>query len=123
MKRRILIADDDRELVLNLKQLLEFNHFETVTAYEGIRVVELARKQNPDLIILDIKMPAGDGHSVLQNLKSRDETMSIPVLILTGLERGGLEEEMKRAGAEGFLKKPYETDLLLGKINFLLGDS
>lgn len=120
MKARILLADDDHDLVMTLKRLLEFHGFQIFTAYEGVRVMELAKKKKPDLIILDIKMPAGDGHTILQNLRSQDETSGIPVLILTGLEETNLEEEMKSAGAQEFLKKPYDSEELLQKVESLI---
>lgn len=115
-KRTILVADDDRDLVRTLRDGLERNGFETCVAYEGVRTIELAHKKKPDLIILDMRMPVGEGATVLDNLRSHRETEKIPVLVLTGVDRAGLEEEVKKLGAREFIKKPCDLDFLIIKI-------
>ncbi len=120
---KILIADDDQDLVQTLKGLLEFNGFEILEAYEGVRVVEAAHKKNPDLIILDWKMPAGGGQTVLQSLRAKPETKEIPVIVLTGVDKPDMEATIQQAGAQDFVLKPYEDKALLGKIRALLPSS
>lgn len=119
-KYNILIADDDPDLVKVLKDRLEAEGFLVVVAYEGIRAVEMAHKKGPDLIILDLKMPAGTGQSVLKNLRSHADTDKIPVIILTALSTPDIEREVKKAGAQALIKKPYESTDLLDKIRSLL---
>lgn len=123
MKHTILIADDDKALVETIRTRLEFEGFKTLTAHEGIRVIEHARKDKPDLIILDIKMPAGSGTFVLEDLLKLDETRDIPIIILTGLDDSDLEEKSYKLGAKAFIKKPCDLDKLTHKIKSLLGES
>lgn len=119
-QKKILIADDDREVVEVLKARLEVSGYETLVAYEGIRVMEIAHKKSPNLIILDLRMPAGTGQSVLKNLRSYQDTAKIPVIILTALKEPHLKEELLAAGAQDFMEKPYEADQLLEKIRLCL---
>lgn len=117
---KILIADDDRAFVEMIRAQLEFGGFETVVAYEGTRTVEVAHHERPDLIILDWKMPSGKGDAVLEFLKERDDTMHIPVMILTGVREPGMEEKARKLGVKAFIRKPYEPEDLLQKIREML---
>ena len=121
IKQKILIVDDNQDLVMVLREFLEHHGFEIMEAYEGIRGIEIAHKKTPDLILLDLQMPAGTGQSVLQALRSRKETQEIPVIVLTGRQEPNLEKEMLAAGAQGFLLKPYSHEILLDKIRACLG--
>lgn len=115
-KPKILVADDEEELVKALRDRLHFEGFDTVAAFEGVRAIEMAHKQNPDLILLDLRMPAGSGQSVLKSLKTRPETEKIPVIIITALEGHNLEDDLISEGAADFIKKPYDWNILLEKI-------
>ncbi|OGP08074.1 MAG: hypothetical protein A2048_08280 [Deltaproteobacteria bacterium GWA2_45_12] len=115
-RKKILIADDERGIVENLRDLLESKGFNTVYAYEGIRAIEVAHKEKPDLIILDLNMPAGTGQTVIQNLKSRNETKEIPILVLSGMDEPHLKQKVVALGAKDFVPKPYDVEDLLGKI-------
>ncbi len=117
---KILIADDEVQLVNMLKERLNFEGFETFVAHEGIRATEMAHKHHPDLILLDILMPVGTGPSVLANLKSSPKTHKIPVVVMTAMKKAGLEKEMRDAGADDFIGKPFEIKDLLEKIKLLI---
>jgi len=117
---KILIADDETDFVQTLQDRLRAEGFETLTAFEGVRAIELAHKDLPDLIILDLKMPAGTGDTVLKALRSKQDTRKIPVLVLTALDKYRLEEEMLRQGAQSFVQKPYEWSHLKSEIHSLL---
>lgn len=119
-KFKILIADDDRDLVKILLDRLEFEGFETMAAYEGLRTIEISHQKKPDLILLDLQMPAGTGISVLHNLRSKPDTKSIPVIVLTGMDGETVEDEVRRAGCQAFIRKPYEMDQLLQTIRSYL---
>lgn len=116
----ILIADDDKELTEILSDLLRYNGYNTYATFEGIRTIQAAHKEKPDLIILDLKMPAGSGRNVLQALRTRPETRDIPVIILTGIEDPFLRDEVTAAGAQDFVRKPYNSEDLLKKIKTFL---
>jgi len=119
-KYTILIADDEQELVTTLRDFLEYEGFETLSAFEGVRTVETAHKKKPDLILLDLQMPAGTGQMVLESLRSRPETEKIPVIVITAIAKDNLEEEVRRRGAQDFLQKPFDPQDLLSKILALL---
>lgn len=113
---KILIADDEPEIVATLRDRLKANGFETMEAYEGIRTIELAHKEKPDLILLDLKMPAGRGESVLKSLKSHPETKKIPVIVLTAMPARDVKERVLAEGANDFIQKPYDATVLIDKI-------
>lgn len=115
-KPMILVVDDEEELVKALRDRLHFEGFDTVAAFEGVRAIEMANKHNPDLILLDLRMPAGNGQSVLKSLKSRLQTEKIPVIVISALEGFHLEEELLSGGAIDFIRKPYDWGELLEKI-------
>ncbi|MBI2346534.1 MAG: response regulator [Deltaproteobacteria bacterium] len=116
----ILIADDDHDLVRTLTDRLIYEGFDTLAAHEGVRVVEQAHRARPDLIILDLQMPAGTGQTVLERLQARPDTAKIPVIVLTGVGGPELEGEIRARGAREYLQKPYEPEDLLRKIRALL---
>ncbi len=116
----VLIADDDVDLLSTLTDLLEHEGFQVVTASEGVRVLELANKHNPDLILLDLRMPAGGGMAVLESLRTRTTTQKIPVIIVTGMPEKNLEIQAREGGAQDFVHKPYESKELISKIKNLL---
>jgi two-component system response regulator MprA len=120
MKQTILVADDDRNFVAIMTQLLQGEDFEVLTAYEGIRAVETVHKKKVDLILLDVRMPAGSGLSVLESLGARRETSEIPVIILSGVDDPDAEAKLKLKGARVYLKKPFQKEVLLQKIKELI---
>lgn len=117
-KKRILIADDDPGMRLALAIRLRANNYEITCAGDGLSVVAEARKHLPDLILLDLGMPAGDGFLVLSMLRadSQEPEAAIPVIVLTGRELSGNMDRALDAGATMFLQKPVETDRLLTAI-------
>ena len=119
-KYKILIADDDVDMVGMLKMRLEEEGFDTLVAYDGVHVIELSQKEAPDLIILDLMMPVGSGHSVLNNLRFNDITRDIPVIILTGMDKPNVEKEKRAMGVEDYIRKPYEAASLVSKIRTIL---
>jgi CheY-like chemotaxis protein len=117
---KILIADDESEYVEILTSLLEAHGFEILVAHEGVRTIEAAHKQKPNLILLDLHMPAGTGQTVLQYLRSKPDTHAIPVIVITGSSESGLESRIRALGAQDFMQKPYDNATLLAKIQNLI---
>jgi CheY-like chemotaxis protein len=113
-KKRILIIDDNRALVLAAERVLQKNGYDVLTAFDGLKGLEKARAEKPDLILLDISMPLMDGYEVCHNLKSDPDMARIPVIILSA--KGEIDER-KTASAVG-LKEVY-TAYDLGANNFL----
>jgi len=112
-KKRILVVDDEKDFVEMLQIRLEANGYEVIPAYDGIQCVALAKGKKPDLILLDIMMPAGSGYLVCKKLKMDPLTWSIPVIFLTAKGRPDDVVEAYLVGAKYYLTKPYEPKVLL----------
>jgi DNA-binding response OmpR family regulator len=115
-KKKILIVDDERDIVKALTIRLGASGYQVVSAYDGAQGVFLAHKEKPDLILLDIRMPSGDGFSVAEKLKQTSRTTRIPILFLTGSPEREAEEKALALGARFYIKKPYDPEELLDAV-------
>jgi DNA-binding response OmpR family regulator len=115
-KKKILIVDDERDIVKGLMIRLQGAGYDVVTAFDGAQGVFMAHKEKPDLILLDIRMPAGNGFSVAQRLKRSIHTFTIPVIFLTGSPEKNAEDKAMALGARFYIKKPYDPEELLDAI-------
>lgn len=112
-KERILIIDDDPVFIRLLQADLRVAGYEVFTAKDGYKGIQMARSERPDLIIMDIMMPGMDGHKTSEIIKKAHLTASIPIIYVTAKD-GLLDEELAmELGAEFFIKKPYEPNVLL----------
>jgi CRP-like cAMP-binding protein/CheY-like chemotaxis protein len=113
MKKKILLIEDNHEVRENTSEILDLAGYEVVAAPNGKVGVELAQKENPDLIICDIMMPELDGYGVLHILNKKSETAGIPFIFLTAkTEKTDIRKGMN-LGADDYLTKPFDdTDLL-----------
>lgn len=116
MQGRILFIDDEPEILKAVQFYLEDEDFEVHTAEEGSRAVELAESLQPDLIILDVMMPAMDGIQVCRQLRSRTRTRLIPIIFLTA--RGAVEDKILglEAGGVDYITKPFSNQELMARI-------
>jgi CheY-like chemotaxis protein len=121
-QKKILIVDDDPEVRLSLHVRLKANDYAVVFAGDGVASIAEARKHMPDLIILDLGLPAGDGFSVLERLKANDSLSMIPVIVVSGRVRIPHRERAIKAGAVAFLQKPVDNARLLSEIRHALGE-
>lgn len=117
---KILIVDDDPDLRQALRLRLRANHYETVNAADGYSAIAQAYKEHPNLIILDLGLPAGDGFVVLDRLQKDDKLSTIPVIILTARDAQSSERMTLRAGATAFFQKPADNAELLNVIRATL---
>lgn len=117
---KILIVDDDPDLRQALKLRLRANHYETVHAVDGYSAIAQAYKEHPNLIILDLGLPAGDGFVVLDRLQRDDKLSNIPVIVLTARDPQSSEQRSLQAGAAAFFQKPADNAELLGVIRATL---
>jgi len=115
-KKKILIVDDERDIVKALVIRLQYNGYDAVVAFDGAQGIFMAHKENPDLIILDIRMPAGDGFSVAEKLKQSSQTERIPIIFLTGSPERNSEERAMELGARFYITKPYDPGELLDAV-------
>ena len=106
-EKKILIVDDDPNLRLALKIRLRANHYDTAQASDGYSAIVVAQKEQPDLIILDLGLPAEDGLAVLKRFKESDTLSQVPVIIMTGRDPQFNEQKTLRAGATAFFQKAY----------------
>jgi DNA-binding response OmpR family regulator len=113
---KILIVDDDPDLRRAMKIRLRASHYDTVQASDGYSAIAMAQKERPNLIILDLGLPAGDGFAVLKRLQDTDSLSSIPVIVLTARSPQLNEQQALRAGAAAFFQKPADNRELLDVI-------
>jgi DNA-binding response OmpR family regulator len=120
MQKTILIVDDDPDVQLSLQVRLKASHYDVILAADGVASIAQARKHLPDLILLDLGLPAGDGFSVLERLKANDRLSLIPVIVLSARDRASNKDRALKAGAKIFLQKPVDNARLLLVIRQLL---
>jgi CheY-like chemotaxis protein len=122
-KKKILVIDDDPDVRLGYHVLLRGNNYETCFGADAFSAVGEARKQQPDLIILDLGLPAGDGFVVLERLHVNTQLAIIPVIVVSGRAVQGNKERALKAGAQAYLQKPWNDAELLALIRQLTGDA
>ena len=114
--KKILIVEDDEGLVAALSTLFKAQGYAVRVAYDGTIGTTYAINEHPDLIVLDLGLPAGGGFFVLENLKTTKDAQTIPVLILTAHTEKASEEKALRMGAAAFIRKPFDPQLLVDKV-------
>ena len=122
MAKKILIVDDDKQIVLLLASRLKANKYEIVVAYDAMQAVAKAFSEKPDLILLDIKMPGGSGISVMDNLSNSAETAITPVIVITAYPSPEIQQKVKEMGAVDFISKPFKAEDILPRIRRALGE-
>ena len=116
MPKKILVVDDEPNIVKMICSRLAANNYEFIVAYDGVQAVEKAHKEKPNLIILDIKLPAGEGISVYEYLKKSAETAIIPVIFITAYPEKDIKKKVLAMGANDFIAKPFKADVMLAKV-------
>ena len=120
--KKILIVEDDRNIALALAVRLKAASYEVLTASNGVAGVELVKTQNPDLVVMDICLPAGLGLSVAQRLKEL-RLDHIPIIFITASRRRGLQQAVRGLGAAAFFEKPYDPQQLMETIASIIASS
>ena len=120
MKKKILVVDDEHDLVDFIRIRLEANNYQVIAAYDGEKALSLAAKEKPDLVLLDILMPEMDGFKVCQELKNSPLTSAIAVIMLTAKDRQEDIKLARQAGADEYIIKPFDDQTLLYNIQHLL---
>ena len=119
MAKKVLIIDDDPNIVKMLESRLKANSYEVATALNGFEGLDKVREEKPDLIILDIVMPKMDGYTFIQELKTRevdaDEPVKrTPIIVITAKEK--MQDLFKMEGVKDYIVKPFAADELLEKV-------
>ena len=120
---KILIVEDDQDTRQLLKLRLESNGYETAFAFDAISAIAVAREEKPDLILLDLGLPGGDGVVVMERLKMFPALAHIPVVVVSARDATATEPRATAAGAEAYLEKPIDNEALLAAIKKALGES
>jgi DNA-binding response OmpR family regulator len=123
MSKKILIVDDDAQLLLGLSPRLKANGYSVVTAPDGIAAIAVARKETPNLILLDLGLPGGDGFLVLERLRNMAELASIPVIVLSARDPGDNRRRALSGGAVAYFQKPPDNHELLAAIRQAMGET
>ena len=120
MAKRVLIADDEPNIVTSLEFLMEQAGYETRSAANGQEALDLAASFRPDLVLLDIMFPVKSGFEVCQKLKTEPETRGIKIVVVSA--KGGDVEIAKalQLGADAFISKPFSTRELVAKVQEML---
>jgi two-component system alkaline phosphatase synthesis response regulator PhoP len=118
--KKILIVDDEVDLVETVRFPLEMEGFDVLVSYNGEDALSQARKEKPDLIILDLMLPKLDGYKVCRLLKFDERYKHIPILMLTAKTQEKDKILGKETGADEYITKPFEMDYLMEKVKAYL---
>jgi DNA-binding response OmpR family regulator len=117
----VIVADDD-PIIINLVSLrLGMAQYEVVAAHDAVAALAMVRARRPGLVILDIQMPGGGGLSALSQIKADPEISGVPVMMMTGERNAETVLQAMEGGADDYLVKPFNPDLLLQRVSRLAG--
>lgn len=117
---RVLIVDDEPNIVLSLEFLMQQAGFEVATAADGEAALQQVRAQAPDLVLLDISLPGISGFEVLETLRQEPAFKQLPIVMLTAHGREVEKEKGLALGADDYITKPFSTRQLVEKVQALL---
>ncbi len=120
MSKKILLADDEKDFVDKVKTQLANSKFDVMVAYDGLQALEIARKNSPSLILLDLMMPKLNGYKVCRILKADNRYKHIPIIFVTARTSKSDMDTGKQVGGDAYITKPFEFKFLLDEINKLL---
>ena len=122
MMKKVMVADDE-ELILELvaTTLRRDQQYQILLARDGDEALEIAQREKPDLIFLDIRMPKRDGYGVCRALKSDPATAHIKIVMLTALASESDRQKARELGADAYFAKPFSPTALLKKVDEILG--
>jgi len=114
---RILIADDEPDLLSTIQCQLRWCRYDVTTAANGLETIEKARREKPDLILLDVNMPVMNGHQVLERLRANPDLASIPVIMVTAMYEPKDIAAVSAYGVADYVTKPFDFSELTEKIS------
>lgn len=121
MTKRILIADDEQNIVISLEFLMKREGFEVLIASDGEEAIRRVRADQPDLVLLDVMMPKKSGFEVCQEIKADPALAAVRILMLTAKGRDTEVAKGLALGADAYMTKPFSTKELVEKVRGLLG--
>ena len=121
MASRVLIADDEANLLISLEYLLQRQGYEVILARDGHQTMELIRQQQPDLVVLDATLPGQSGFEVCQQVRADPALRHIRIVMLSAKARETDIAKGKALGADAYIVKPFSTGDLVSQVGLLLG--
>jgi DNA-binding response OmpR family regulator len=121
--KKILIIDDDQHLLVGLSARLKANGYKVSSATDAISAITVARREMPDLIILDLGLPAGDGFLVLERIGALADIGGIPIIVLSARDPADNKKRALDGGAVAFFQKPPDNHEFLAAIRQALGET
>jgi len=118
--KKILVVEDDRKIAKALNVRLKSLGYEVGFAYDAAMALTHARDSKPDMVIIDINLPAGNGFQVAERLQRSKETADTPFMFITASRKAGLRNEAMKVGAKGYLEKPFLASDLVSSIEGVL---
>ena len=119
---KVLVVDDEDDVVQFIQNVLTTEGFEVVTAYDGLGAIDAAVAEKPDVIILDIMMPVMDGYEVCAKLRASEQTSRIPILCLSSAYTTSAVRQSREMGAQGYIVKPFAPADLVNEIRRVLAE-
>lgn len=121
--KKILIVDDDKDVRMGMALRLKLSGYIVVMATDTISAMSVAQKERPDLVLLDVNMPGGNGFMVMERFKMSTHLQLTPIIVVTGGDPIEYREKALSLGAADFFEKPADNDALLASIKRALGES
>ena len=118
--KTVLLVDDDNTILLGTGVRLKAMGYTVYTAKDAVSAVSAVRKNEPDVVVLDISLPAGDGFMVADRLQNLVGSAATPIIFITASDNPALRERAKKLGAVGFLRKPFDATSLADAIESAL---
>jgi two-component system cell cycle response regulator DivK len=123
MGKRILVIEDTEDNRQIIRDLLTSFDYELVEAMDGAEGVAMAQSHHPDLILMDIQLPAIDGYEATRRIRAIPELACVPIIAVTSYALSGDEAKTREAGCDGYVAKPFSPRQLLAKIREFLPDT
>ena len=114
---RVLVTDDEPVTRMLLKGLLRRERFEVLEAATGQQAIDVATREHPDLLIIDLNMPEMNGYEAISRLRTHPEMAELPILVLTADDSAGVERRVLELGADDYIVKPFDAGVLLSRVN------
>ena len=116
MAKKILVVDDEPDILKVVLYRIKSYGYDVITATDGEEALEKVRGENPDLILLDLRLPGVSGREICERIKNDEEYKHIPVVFLTASEPAGFKEKCKGWGASSYIAKPFDSNELMDVI-------
>ncbi len=120
---KVLVIEDDKKLALAIRTRLQSFGYQAIAAEDAISAISMAVKHNPDVALVDINLPGGDGFTVLERLRASSECGVMPTIMMTANRGGDLRQDAMLHGASSFLEKPFGSTALLEAIETAVKNS